>query len=1055
MISKYYKTLCAALALCGSMSVAAQDNVNTVTGQVTDAATGSPLVGVMVTAYGDARYSAMTDEHGNYELKVPEYTRSVYMTVDGYGTQQRAIANGRADVALYHEAFKGTYQKSTEAIISNTANDFANTSEVSVDPLMQQQLGADIRMISRSGLVGTGNMMLMHGINSLNANAQPLVVIDGVIMDMQYDRGMLHDGYYNNILANISVNDIESVQVLKNGTALYGSKGANGVLLINTKRSKSMATKIDVTINTKYELVPRLPMMLGAEDYRLYTTELLANKTASLGSMKYLNTDPGYFYYNQYHNNTNWVDQVYENALSQNYGINVQGGDDIASYNLSVGYAMANSTLKQNDFSRFNMRLNTDIQIFRGLDVRFDAAYSDVNRKLFDDGAPADPMSTVITSPSFLALTKAPFLSPYAYDKQGNVSQYLAEADDYLEGMFQGEGRLANPTAILHYGKGVNRNSQGNRFIMFSVAPRYKFNSHLTLSEHFSLGLINTNEMYYLPIHGVPTFRVDGLDESTALQNYAQSLAARQTAIQSDTRLSWTRRFDAHYVALNGGFRYLSNNYNLTAQKGYNTGNDKTPNMSNSLQFKTTNGADDKTRELTWYAFGGYNFAERFYLNAGVSANASSRFGIDAPGLKVAGVRWGLFPSVEGAWVVTNEKWLSGVEGLDYLRLNVGYDMTGNDDIDYTASRSYFVAQRMLGDNATGLVIGNIGNTELQWETTNRITAGFETNLFNNRVNARANFFKSWTSNLLSLSQLAWTSGMKENWSNGGKLENIGVDASVSAKLIATKNWHWELGASAGHYINKITALPNDNRAFETDIYGATVLSQVGHPVGVFYGWKSEGVFTTSAEAEEAGYYMLNSRGGREYFGAGDARFADNGDKVIDDADRTIIGNPNPDIYGNIFTSLNWKHFTLSAVMNYSLGNDIYNYQRALLEGGSLFINQTTAMNQRWTTEGQHTVIPRVSYGDPMGNSRFSDRWIEDGSYLRLSSVKLSYHLPIQSTYLQGITVWGDASNLFTLTRYLGNNPECSISNDVLSMGIDRGLLSPGRSFSLGININL
>jgi hypothetical protein len=477
--------------------------------------------------------------------------------------------------------------------------------------------------------------------------------------------------------------------------------------------------------------------------------------------------------------------------------------------------------------------------------------------------------------------------------------------------------------------------------------------------------------------------------------------------------------------------------------------------MNSSLQFKTTHGADDKTRELTWYAFGGYNFAERFYFNAGVSANASSRFGIDAPGLKVAGVRWGLFPSVEGAWVVTNEKWLSGIKGLDYLRLNIGYDMTGNDDIDYTASRSYFVAQRMLGDNATGLVIGNIGNTQLQWETTNRITAGLESNLFNNRVHARANFFKSWTSNLLSLSQLAWTSGLKENWSNGGKLENIGVDASLSAKLVATKNWHWELGASVGHYVNEITALPNNNRPFETDLYGATVLSQVGHPVGVFYGWKSEGVYATSAEAQEEGHYILNNRGDKLYFDAGDARFKDNGDKVIDDADRIIIGNPNPDIYGNIFTSLNWKHFTLSAVMNYSLGNDIYNYQRALLEGGNLFINQTTAMGERWTTEGQQTLIPRVSYGDPMGNSRFSDRWIEDGSYLRLSSVKLSYHLPTQSTYLQGITIWGDASNLFTLTRYLGNNPECSISNDVLSMGIDRGLLSPGRSFSLGININL
>ena len=225
----------------------------------------------------------------------------------------------------------------------------------------------------------------------------------------------------------------------------------------------------------------------------------------------------------------------------------------------------------------------------------------------------------------------------YAYDKNGNVSQYFAEADDYLQGMFQGKGRLANPTAILHYGDGKNRNSHGNRIIMFSVTPQYKVNKHLTISEHFSLGLVNTNENYYLPIHGVPTFTVEGLDEGTTLQNYAQSLASRQTAIQSDTRVAWNNRYGANSINLIGGFRYLSNDYNLTTQRGYNTGNDKTPNMNNSLQFKKTTGADDKTRELMWYAQAGYNYAERFYLNAGVSAHASSRFGEDASGLDLLG----------------------------------------------------------------------------------------------------------------------------------------------------------------------------------------------------------------------------------------------------------------------------------------------------------------------------------------------------------------------------------------------------------------------------------
>ncbi|MBR5655198.1 MAG: SusC/RagA family TonB-linked outer membrane protein [Prevotella sp.] len=1042
------------------LSLVAQENTKVVTGQVVDAATSTPLAGAQVAAYGDTRYTAMTDKEGRYEIKVPLYTRSIVIRLEGYNLQQEAIANCHdgevANSRLYHEAFSATYDSKTQAILQASADKFSNTVEVSIDPLIQQRLGGDIRSITRSGIPGIGNVMFIEGINSLHANAQPLVVIDDVVMDMQYSREMLHDGYYNNMLANLNVNDIESVTVLKNGTALYGAKGANGVLLIKTKRNKSMATKIDVTINGRYELVPKLPQMMAADDYRLYATELLADKTNSLGRMKFLNADPAYFYYNQYHNQTDWTEQVYDNAFSQNYGINVQGGDNVASYNLSVGYSLGNSTLLKNDYSRFNMRLNSDIEVVPKLNVRFDASYSDVDRGLRDDGAPLDPLSGVITSPSFLALAKAPFLSPYAFDKNGNLSHYLAEADDYLEGMFQGRGRLANPAAILEHGEGKNRNSMGNRLITFSVMPRFKVNKHLTLSEHFTLGLVNTNENYYLPIQGVPTFVVAGLDEGTTLQNIAASQAASQTAIQSDTRVSWQNRYQAHSIALDGGFRYLSSNYKLTAQQGYNTGNDKTPNMSNSLQFKDTHGADDKTREMIWYALADYNFAERFYVNAGLSAHASSRFGDEASGLKVGGVAWGLFPSLEAAWVLTNEKWFAKTRGIDYLRFSLGYDVTGNDDIDYTASRSYFVANRMLNSTATGLSIGNIGNTELQWETTRRITAALQGNFIDNRLSVRLSLFKSYTSNLLSLRQLAWTSGLKENWSNDGKLENAGFDISFSARLLNLKDFRWEMGASAGHYNNKVTALPNNNRSFVSDIYGAGILTQVGQPVGVFYGWRSKGVYSTSADALADGFYIVKANGERSYFRAGDMRFEDiNPDGIINDDDRTIIGNPNPDIYGNIYTTFNWKRLTLSAIFNYSLGNDIFNYQRSLLEGGSLFLNQTTAMVGRWNAEGQTTDIPRVVYNDPIGNSRFSDRWIEDGSYLRLASVTLSYQIPIRSTYLQGINIWGSAANLFTVTRYLGSNPDCSMASSVLSQGIDRGLLSAGRNFSVGLTINL
>ena len=1054
------------MLLC-SLTMVAQENTaaqaaqraetfKTVKGQVIDAATQKPMVGVIVTAFGNDKYSAMTNEEGRYTLNVPNYVSSVQMRIDGYNYSQCAIVEGEANGKLYHESFTEVYKQQTNAIQSSEANRFANTSEVSIDPFIAQQLGADVRSVSRGGNVGLGNSLLIMGINSLNSNAQPLVIVDDVIIDMEYNRSTLHDGYFNNMLANLNVNDIESVQVLKNGTALYGAKGANGVLIIKTKRNKSMATKIDVTINGRFDLIPRLPKMMGPDDYRLYTTELLAGKTKYIDQFKYLNSDPTYFYYNQYHNDTDWKDEVYKNAFSQNYGINVQGGDDVASYNLSVGYSLANSTLKKNDFTRFNMRLNTDINITKKFNIRFDASYSDVDRSLFDDGAPSEVLSGVITSPAFLALAKSPFLSPYAYDNAGNPSHYLAEADDYLEGMFQDRGRLANPASILAHGEGDNRNSLGNRLIMFAVTPKYEFNEHLTLSEHFALTLVNTNENYYLPIQGVPTFIVDGLDESTVLHNLVQSQAGSLTYIQSDTRLAWKQQFGAHQVGVMGGLRYLNSAYKLTSQRGYNTPNDKAPKMSSSLSFKDTDGANDKTTDLVWYALADYNYAQRYFVNAGLSAHASSRFGKDADGLKMGGVVWGLFPSVEAAWVATNESWFPKTDLLNYLRLNVGYDVTGNDDIDYTASRSYFVPRRMLNNSVTGVVIGNIGNTDLKWETTKRLTAGIEGNFLNNRLNLRFNYFKSWTNNLLSLRQLAWTSGLDASWSNEGKLENSGFDAQATVKVLNLKDFRWEVGASIGHYKNKVTALPDNDRSFETDAYGATIQTKVGQPVGLFYGYKTNGVYSTTAEAQADGKYIVKDNGDKVYFKGGDMNFVDlTPDGIIDENDRTVIGDPNPDIYGNIHTMFNWKNLTLSAVFNYSLGNDVFNYQRSLLEGGTYFLNQTTAMNGRWTTEGQKTDIPRVSYKDPMGNSRFSDRWIEDGSYLRLASVTLSYYLPIQSTYLQGLTIWGNASNLFTITKYLGSDPDCAIAGGILTQGIDRGILSAGRSFSIGVNINL
>jgi hypothetical protein len=268
-----------------------------------------------------------------------------------------------------------------------------------------------------------------------------------------------------------------------------------------------------------------------------------------------------------------------------------------------------------------------------------------------------------------------------------------------------------------------------------------------------------------------------------------------------------------------------------------------------------------------------------------------------------------------------------------------------------------------------------------------------------------------------------------------------------------------------------VKSLPNDSKiyvdgqqtaqGYVSSIYGIdNIATIVGQPAGVFYGYKTDGVLASDQEAVAAGkggyLYLTDATGAHQYFKAGDMRFVDiNGDGEISEADKTIIGDPNPDVYGNIFANVKWKNLSLHVGFNYSLGNDIYNYQRSLLESGSNFYNQTTAMTNRWRAEGQQTSIPRAAYGDPMGNSRFSDRWIENGSYLRLKTVNLTYRVPVSYSWLQGLSVWAEANNLLTITRYLGNDPETSVSNAVLYQGIDAGNVALGRTFTLGLKINL
>lgn len=1062
-----------------------------ISGIVIDEVTKAPIAGVRVQTLGDNRYTAMTNEKGSFTIKVPDFASALYVEVPRYLSQQVAIRSNEegqiVQISLLSNRFKEMYTNDTEYTATNEFT--VRGGGVTVDNEIQANLGADIRAINRSGALDGGNALFIRGLNSINANAQPLVIVDGIEWDMQYNRAVLHQGRAFNMLANISPEDIEKIQVLKNATALYGARGANGVILIETKRGHSMATRIDANISAGISLEPHQMTMMNATQYRNYATEMLGTIAALKKSenrdvtFNFLNDDPKNYYYMMYHNDTDWQDEVYRTAITQNYNINVQGGDDVGMYNLSVGYIDAQNTIKSSGFDRLNVRFNTDISILERLNTKFDMSFTRANNTLFDDGFSSDLGAGTVMSPTNLAMIKSPLVTPYQYNKHvGGFTHLLSEYDKLFSPLSQrlyGNDyyySLGNPTSILNNATGDNKNKVENMLFNVRIAPTYTFNEHLSLTTDFSYTLNRNSQRYYRPSEGIPPFLIEGLG---TVYNLTSSLFSKGTNVLSNTYLNWENKYAAHSVAAIGGFRYNHFAYDGSdAKTQFRTAaDDKNPYLTAdpSRGYSSLYGANDIWRNIQWYASGDYNYANRYFATLSLLAEANSRFGANADGsIRAFGVPWAIFPSVQLGWVLTNEKWFPKNSAINYLRVSAGWDMSGNDDISNYAARTSFSSVR-YNYNAIGMQMTNIGNDKIKWETTSKWNAGIEANMLNNRLSVAADFYYHNTKDLLTYKTFSTPiSGINQYWSNGGSLVNKGVEVMLSGKPLATRNLTLELGASVGHYINEVTSLPQ--RAFAdgvktfngsdycNSVYGENnILVSLGNPIGVFYGYETLGVFSTDAEAKEAGkegyLYMLNAAGNIQNFTAGDVHFVDqNGDGCIDENDKVILGNPNPDFYGNIFAALNWKNFTLDLGFNFSVGNDVYNYQRSIVNSGSTFYNQQVAEVGHWRYEGHEATLPKLAYGDPMGNNRFSDRWIEDGSYLRLKNVRMSYRIPVPeswTSWLQSMSVWGEAQNVFTLTRYTGNDPEFSIGNSVMYQGIDCGNLAQSRAFVLGLKINL
>lgn len=1010
-----------------------------VKGRIIDAVTKKGFAGARVTT-PNLNVSAMTDENGNYEIGVPDLSVALYVEAPGYSRQVVPVkGRNEVDVSLFTVSGHAYYDDGMSVSDGEAVVDGFTSGTLSMTDDMTSLLNGQLRAISHSGDPGSSSSFFIRGYNSVNLSAQPLFVVDGVIWQMQDQVASAVDNYYNNPLTLLDPSDIEKVTILKNGSAVWGAKGANGVVLIDTKRAREMATQIEANISMGFQTpFESLPLM-GAAAYRRYATDIMSGmKRDEVEGFQFTNDDPTRSFYRAVHNDTKWTNEINKTSFIQNYGVSVAGGDDIALYRFSLGYAKNDGNIDGTSFNRLNVRFNSDIKLTEDFKIQTDISYAQTGHKVVFEGLDG------MRSPYFLSLVKSPLYAPWQYNDNGTFSGRLTDVDEL---------NVGNPLALT--GEDVPELDK-YRFNL-NLRPSYQITDRLEVAALFGISYDKENENLFIPDAGVsnePLYNDKGEIYATAL-NEVRNLMARQTSMSVDGYLAWQILKDwRHDLNARIGGRFYNTYYRYTMGQGYNTGNDYMTALSNTnSDLRTLTGHEYTDRNAAWYFNADYAYRHRYFFNVGMSLETSSRFGREAGGLDLCGVSWGYFPSVSGAWLVSSEKFMRNVDFINNLKVRVAYTMSGNDNLPLFANRSYFTSTSFVKD-ATGLVLANIGNEKLKWETTARTNIGLDFSMFSNRLAVNADVFFSRTKDLVTRRPLNDEAGLEYFWDNNGVLKNNGLEVAVKVRALDMRDFKLNIGATVGHYKNEVTSL--ENGSFITEVCDGQVLTGIGRPVGVFYGYLTDGVYSTSQEAAEAGLAILSSSGQRVPFQAGDMRFIDvKKDGIINEEDRVVIGDPNPDIYGNFDLNFQWKNLELGALFTYSLGNDAYNALRASLESGKSLYNQSVFMENRWMANGQQTDIPRATYDDPMGNSRFSDRWIEDASYLKFKRLMLTYHVPMRQNFIQSLSVWAAVNNVCTLTKYLGVDPEFSYSTSVLEQGIDGGLTPQSRSFQLGVNINL
>jgi len=1015
-----------------------------VTGLIKDSQTGKPIPGAGVSV---AEYSAsITDEKGEFTISVPDLKSLLIIGVQGYQNKEIALkGKNKVSASLYPDTYSSIYRtvampyssKSKLHIANavesvNTDNNWQRASESSDTYLQGKMLGLNV--VRRSGTPGAGGNLFLNGFNSLYATNQPLIVIDGMIYDNESNGSSLISGHMQNPLSNIDIKDIDSYTLIKDGASFYGTRGANGVLLITSNRAKGQATTIDFAAYGAYNSKPSNMPVMKSTDYRVYLSDLLktvpGQTDASISAKPYMNDSPNPNYY-QFHNETNWQNEIMDNTYNQNYYLRITGGDDIATYGLSVGYLKGSGITSNTALQRYQTRFNADLNLSAKFSATASLSFVNNQQNLQQQGLASK------TNPLYLALIKAPFLHPNDINSLNEKSPNFAGVDSL---------NFSNPSALINQMQGDNKNYR----FLGNVSFKYLLSKKTTLTTLLGVNFNKVRENVFIPKLGV-------VPDTLALAigtNSSGASTQRLYSLYNDTRATYSTRINRiHNLSANLGVRFNNSDMELDYGNGYNSATDNYVSVGGGLPaLRTAGGENGKWNWLNLYANVDYELMDKYFISVNLASDASSRFGKTAKApLTINGNKFSFMPSVAAGWLVSSENFMAGNGFVDVLKLRASYGIVGNDDIGNYSATQYYVSQNLLGSQ--GLVRGNIANTALKWESVKKANAGIDAAFLNERLNISLEYFNNHSTDMITYKPTGSISGMQYALTNNSAMKTHGTNLGITGRLL-NKTVIWDMGINLSSYKNTVTEIPGN--MLLTPYAGATIITQVGKPANQFFGYRAMGVYSTDAEAAASGLKNRFDNGTVTDFRGGDMKFADlNKDGFIDLNDREVIGDPNPDFTGALNTMVSYKRWSMDASLTFSSGNDIYNYTRRQLVSMSGLENQLLKVNNRWKAQGQITDVPRAEYGDPAENSRFSTMWIEDGSYLRLRTISFSYNIPMVGTALKSAKVYVTGNNVFTLTKYLGYDPEFSATGSVFSQGTDIGLEPQFRTVQIGVRVGL